>query len=267
MQSFLEKEFDRYQWNARVLPALVTLFPFGLAVLAWVDKPADVFKPLLVAVMGSGLLVTLANIARDMGNKAEDQLLKDWGSWPTTRLLRHSDSTLSVELKARYHAALVKLVPRVAAMPTPADEQADPKEADAIYESCVAYVRAITRDQHSFAILYAENIEYGYRRNMLGLRPLGIGSALIGACVCILKLVTDWSSGRELSAVALISGLLCLLQLGIWQFAISKSYVKVGADAYAERLLDAIDVLANSSPGAASKPKPPSQGDSVDNGS
>jgi uncharacterized membrane protein len=236
--------FDRYQWNVRVLPGLVVLLPLCLAILAWVDQPADAVKPLLVVVMGSGVLVPLSNITRDLGRKAQKQLMEEWGCWPSTAILRHADSRISDVRKARCHSILALLVPGVK-IPSAEEETRDPKAADAIYESCADFVRATTRDQHQFAILFSENVEFGYRRNMLGIKPIGVVLGSLGLGVCGMKLWSDQSLGKQVSSIALISTILDIFLMLFWLLAVNENYALAAANSYAYQLIDAIDLLGH----------------------
>ncbi len=68
--------------------------------------------------------------------------------------------------------------------PTAKDEEADPVKCDAYYERCGNWLRENTRDTKKFKLLFDENINYGYRRNLLGLKApgLAIDALVLAAC-------------------------------------------------------------------------------------
>ena len=182
--------FDRYDWIARIYPAFLTLLP--VIVLAFVLYPKGLSLNLLAGNTVLGLfsfcvIYLLASIARYRGERIEERLLRRWGGWPTTIMLRHRDPAVDPSTKARYHAALRTLHPTVV-IPTEDEENERPAEADDLYRS--ATLRLIEqRRGPAYALLQGENASYGFRRNMLGMRSIGIvvgvatalGAALVWA--------------------------------------------------------------------------------------
>lgn len=175
--------FDSYNRVARLYPAVLTLAP-----LLW--TLAALFPSLLVANIPSGiftafgtacLLYLFASIARSRGKSVEERLLRDWGGWPTTTLLRHRDPTLDRFTTARYHARLQALCPNLR-FPSPEEEAQWPAEADAIYRSATKRLIEMRRGPE-FRMLHAENASYGFRRNMLGLKPMAVLIAIVAASI------------------------------------------------------------------------------------
>ena len=126
-------------------------------------------------------------------------------------------------------------------MPSEEDEKNDPQKADEIYESCIMYLRNATRDKKKFSLVFEENINYGFRRNMYGLRKFGIITSSIN--ICGIFLIYYFIENIQ-DLVWIISNLiLSTILLIIWTLIINSDWVKVTADAYAERLLETIDSL------------------------
>src|SRR5205814_9836356 len=125
--------------------------------------------------------LVLAQFTRDAGKRVEPELFALWGGSPTTRLLRHRDASNRTTLE-RWHGRLRMLMETVR-IPTQAEEAADPQGADQVYQSCVAFLKERTRDHSKFALVFAENCSYGFRRNTWGLRRIGISSTLVGMVV------------------------------------------------------------------------------------
>ena len=95
---------------------------------------------------------------------------------PTTIALRHRDNFLDSVSKARYHEAICSKLG--IEMPTPDDEATDPAKADDTYLGATKRLRELTRsDKH---LLLKENIAYGFHRNMLAMKPVGILTSTIG---------------------------------------------------------------------------------------
>lgn len=232
---------DAYDRRARLEPALIVALPLALAMLAWSPdglKGWTILWSLLVWAGGTGLL---AQLARDLGKRREPYLFESWGGKPTTRLLRYTGCENEV-LIARRHQILQKALPEVR-IPTVEDELSNPKHSDDVYETCVRWLIEKTRDKKKFQLVFEENCNYGFRRNLWGMRVWGITIALIAMLISIAAQVTGSSGapGRLLSFGAMA----CIgLLLVFWLFACNPEWVRLPADAYAERLLGSADVLA-----------------------
>jgi len=238
----VDKFFDKYAWQARRFPALIVLLPIALAAVAWDPKIEDALKPLLGIVVSTGILVLLVQFARDAGKRAEGQLVKTWGAMPSVLMLRHGDTRIDSVTKRRYHAALQKLISGIR-MPNAAAEAADPAAADQVYESCCNYLRTQTRDETKFPLVLAENINYGFRRNLFGLKAWGIVSSVAGLVGCTAKVVIDYRGESAPSVLTWICLAGCTLLLLTWLFLINSVWIRQVADTYALRLLEAIDQL------------------------
>jgi hypothetical protein len=238
----MEKIFNPYVLQARVYPVLIVLLPIALCFIAWVPKPEDITKPLISVVVAAGLAGLLAPIARDAGKKAEKKLLAEWGAFPSTTLLRHRDSRMDPLTKRRYHETLARVLPDVR-IPSEHEEEGDPDAADKVYASCGAFLRSNVRDEGQFSQLLAENIGYGFRRNLFGLRPLGIVCALAGTGACTWKLVEGYKNGLTLVSLPMLCLLISGALLVVWLLVVRKEWVRQAADDYAVRLLETIDRL------------------------
>lgn len=172
--------FDHYGRQARLFPALLTVFPPLLAVLAWFPwlLVSSLGATLLTLATSCGLLYALSSWARTKGKRVETRLLKKWGGWPTTILLRHA-SDLDVHTRARYHSFLAAHVPNMV-MPSPAEEQADLAAADSTYASAVMWLKERVRTK-DFPMVDRENAQYGFRRNLRGLKLVGILGCFVTA--------------------------------------------------------------------------------------
>jgi len=233
---------DAYTFRTRLLPALLVLLPAGLAALAWFPELQASWTPILSLVVACGGIALLAQVGRDRGRAKEPMLYASWGGKPTTRLLRHRDAPNKV-LLARRHAKLQELLSDVQ-IPTPVEEQADPAKADEVYDACVAFLIEKTRDRQRFPIVFDENCNYGFRRNLWGLKPIGIAVAAVSAAlVGALIVVTVRVNRADLPALAVAAGGAHVAMLLAWVLWFTPDWVKATAEAYAERLLGSCDSL------------------------
>jgi hypothetical protein len=244
----LTRLFDSYNRQARVYPALITLFPPLLTVLAWYPGmlTSNAAAALLTLATSCGLIYALASFARSRGKAVEQSLLLQWGGWPTTLWLRYSDTNLPAQTKQRYHAALTRLVPQLV-LPSSAEERANPDLADDAYRSAVEWLKEQCRGKN-FPLVEKENAEYGFRRNLLGLKQCALTMAL-GAFVVstlgLLHLVVAAQVGSSTDQFLLLCGTagIDLLAIGFWAFVISERWVRQAADQYARPLLANCDSL------------------------
>lgn len=230
---------DQYTIRARLLPALIVALPVGLATVAWFPEGIPGWSAIWGLVAWSGGTMLLAQAGRDAGKRKEALLFMLWGGKPTTRLLRYRDAA-NITLLRRRHAKLAALLG--IAMPGANEEAANPRASDEVYETCVTFLRDRTRDREQFHLVFEENCNYGFRRNLWGMKPLGVTLTLLALAAIAAIPVVD--AGAHLSArlstvaVAAVADLVLLLG---WLFVFTPRWVKVAAEAYAERLLEACE--------------------------
>lgn len=250
----LKSFIDSYSRHARLFPALLTVFAPLLTALAWFPElvTSNIGSILFTLATSCGLLYAGASYARTKGKAVEARLLRDWGGWPTTYLLRHS-SRLDSHTRGRYHQHLGQHVPGLT-MPAPADEQCDPQAADDAYISAVKWLKEHVRETAPMAD--KENAQYGFRRNMRGMRALGLLGAFIALIASLSFIgaeINVWPSSMseirpfltELrrAATPQIWGVVAvdvLFTFG-WAFVVTDTWVKAAAEQYAEALLATCD--------------------------
>jgi hypothetical protein len=232
---------DDYVIRARALPAFIVALPVSLTVLAWFWEQRLILSVLYALIVWCGGAILVSQLSRDWGRKKQDRLYSAWGGKPTTYLLRHRNSNNKV-LLAQQHQKLEQLFLGIK-LPTTDEERINPKSTDDIYESCISQLINKTRNHQEFPLVFEENCNYGFRRNLWGMKTIGIVLAVI-SLLSIIPIV--WLKNVHNPAILvllIISGLLDLILLLIWFFLITPDWVKIPAFAYAERLLEALDSL------------------------
>ena len=242
LEKVLEYIPDEYTRRARIYPALLVALPLGLLALAIFPDGLPGWKLLSSLIVLSGGAKLLGQVGRDWGRKKQPKLFEMWGGKPTTRMLRHRDATNKVIL-ARRHAKLHKLMPEIK-IPASEDEQAHPDQADEVYESCVAFLLESTRDKKKFRLVFEENCNYGFRRNLWGMKPLGITTTVIGILgIGVVVVAYYFQKDMWVPRIGIACGIGNLLLLLGWLFWFTPQWVKTTADGYAERLLAACEDL------------------------
>ena len=228
-------KFDIYSLKARVYPCSIVLLPCLLLAIFYITN-IEAYYHYLTSFIGIGVFsFVLAQIGRDQGKKKEKKLFEHWGGKPTNMILRHSNNHLDVHTKKRFHTKLEQVIPDMK-IPTPEEELEDLYSADCIYDSCTKYLISKTRDTNKYHLLFKENINYGFRRNLWGMKAWAltiiVGCLIIHAVIATEKFTTfetpnttDW----------LLLATLVIISM-FWLFTVNKEWIKVTAFAYAERL-------------------------------
>lgn len=232
-----DRILDKYTFRARLAPSLIVALPVGLLVVGCFPDALVGWSLIWGIVSWAGGAILLSQIGRDMGVRKESTLFQLWGGKPTSKLLRHSESSNAITLSRRHKAigALLKDI----TMPTPEEEKANPGKADEIYEAGITILRERTRDRNKFGLVFEENCNYGFRRNLWAMKPIGLIIA-VGSLVGILAFVI-W--GRvlfgqgDIALPALAGGVITLLA-ACWIVVFTADWVRIAAGAYAERLLE-----------------------------
>jgi hypothetical protein len=242
---------DSYSRTARLYPALLTIAPIAWTVAVFLPGfiTKDVAETILTAFVFFGGLTVLVSLARSRGKALEPRLISAWGGWRTTVLLRHSDNTIEKYTKARYHEKLVALCDGLA-LPSPNIEAQDPKDADERYRSATKRLIELRRDA-KYGMLHKENGLYGFRRNLLGLKPLAI------VITCLVMIVTGliWWHGASLPMRTVddvfsdlaarwqiyVVEALNVVYLVFWMSIVHQEFVRQAADEYATALFRTLE--------------------------
>lgn len=245
---------DRYNREARLMPALLVALPIVLIAFAAFPTLRTTGPALLTLLGTCGVMVWLAHLARDRGSRLQSRLFGLWDGPPSVTALRHRDPLLLPELKARYHAFLTAAIPGLS-LPSATDEANDPMAADRAYEAAGAWLREQTRDTKRFKLIFEENVNYGFRRNFWAMKPLAVASSIVallaGAAMVTWRwFATDTNPSAEMIAVALIIAIYTALLLA----RVNTEWVRIPAVGYARQLLSACDSLL---PQSSSRPRQP----------
>lgn len=239
---------DPYERKARGLPGLLAVLP--LLVLLCCARGIDRLAPtaFLTLLSAGGGITALAAVARVRGKGLEQRMVRHWGGLPTTLALRHRSGHYNAYSLAHIHRRLQSLTGL--SLPTSSDEHADPADADARYAAATDRLRHATRGA-KFPHLRRENIAYGFYRNALALKPIGLltcalgvaGGALLGGIfgrgpppgINLDRLLAPGVA----AGVAITSSLVLAL---LW-LCLTRSGLKRVGLAYADRLFECLDTL------------------------
>lgn len=240
MDKFLEGiGLGKYDRNARLRPALLTLLPALLLVGIWFKEAWTLLGSFAALVATCGLTFLLSRVARYKGRQLQHRQMKILGGLPSEIYLRHRDDRLSKATKTKYHAILKK---KKQPIPTEQEEIADPIKADQMYRAAVEWLLEKTRGP-KFQMLLDENIDYGFRRNLLALKGPAIVIlifVLVANTMLIIWNRSAWSS-QCTAGLVLEIGLLGLAW--VWLDIVKQAFVDDAGDSYARRLLAQLEVI------------------------
>lgn len=239
MEAILRKFTDPYERKARLYPALLALLPVIALIALYTDwLTFDVENALYITVAAAGLF-WLTGKTRDLGKAIERRLVAEWEEMPSVTLLRHRDTVIDRYTTQRYHKAAAVLAD--VSLPDPTDEKNNPADADERYRSVTSALLSKTRDTSQYPLLFKENINYGFWRNLRGVRPIAV--ALAAALVALglwvdreLVLNLQLPDGPEF-VFALAGGMMVFA----WVTTVTDEAVRRAAQNYAQRLLEALD--------------------------
>ncbi len=189
-------------------------------------------------------------MGRERGKKIEPNLFNAWGGKPSVALIRHGDTRLNSVTKSRYHQFLQKNVPHFK-LPSKDQEEKSPSAADEIYQTATDWLLSKTRDTTRFRLIFEENMNYGFRRNLYALKPIAlILDFMLGACVIIVTAASESLISDDLVQIlSQIDGYLyiafgvVIMHVLAMIFIVTKTWVKTTADAYGQQLLAACEIL------------------------
>lgn len=230
---------DKYSLNARLYPIIILFIPILILGLFY----SFAFKNYMHTMISFGITAALSyffsNLGRDMGKKKELNLWKEWGGMPSVQLFSFQNNIIDYYTKVNYHNILMELAP-------PSNEninfeKAEIEDVEEIYRSWTRYLISKTRDYKNFPLLFNENISYGFRRNLWGLKK---PSLIIISFSMFANFAFQWSKFtfyyNLYQTEFFLSESILLGILLFWIFIINSNWVKIPAFAYAERLLESI---------------------------
>ena len=247
MSDWLKVVLDPYDRRARVAPALCSGAPLlasGALLFPGVGSTWSLLGGLAAYCC---LSMVLIQVGRGRGKSLEPGLFEAWGGKPSVAMLRHRDRRLNAAAKERYRGFLNGAVPGLT-LPSPEEELRDPEKADEAYDSANLWLLEQTRDHGRFGLVFAENMNYGFRRNLWALKPWAFTGTALASAVAAVAMVIGWEGRVEATLASIGAG--WWLSVGVvavhalW-FAIKvrPGWVLAVAVEYAKRLLGACDTL------------------------
>ena len=240
--------FDAYTLKARVFPALVAGLP-TLALLVVIVPWNHLGLPhITAAVAALVLLFAFADVARRTGKHVQAKLR----TGATPEQWRRDNPDLAEAAKDRYRAFIAKKLK----LPPPSaeDERTNPARARDFYLAAGNWLRENTRDTRAFPILFGENVTYGFRRNLFGLKVIALACNVVVAaiCGCILHLCPSYFASLPQLAEKMVVVLAVVFLHSVYLLlAANTASVREASRAYGRQLILCCETLMNWCPPAS----------------
>ena len=251
LDGVISKITNPYERKARQYPALLAFLPLlTMFTLLYSSKSSAATSAASIAVACGGLYL-MSNLCRELGKSLEGELFREWGGKPTTQLLRHRDDVIEAPTKVRYHSFLAARINE--SFPDKLLEKESPDLADGLYQSGVRWLLSNTRpdDNKKFDLLFKENITYGFRRNALGVKKIGMAISI--GCILwtlfkervvgLTRPFIDFSVFVRMPDASMASLAVSGVMLLVWMLFVTKATVRTTAFTYAEMLLQTCDTI------------------------
>lgn len=238
----LFKVFDAYSLRARLFPAIIAAAPALAALVLLISWKSFELSNVILTVAIFVLFFATADFARSRGRAIELKLYSEHGGMPSITMFRRDDLTIDDGLKERYRAFLASKLG--VAVPSAEVECTNQAAADAFYEQCGVWLRQSTRDTKKFPLLFNENITYGFRRNLLGVKWPALTLNLLVVAICIVLLShVGWGTETELGKRTIAVLVVAVAQANYMLFVVRRSAVWDSARAYARELILSCETL------------------------
>lgn len=222
-----------YERRARVIPGLLAILPLGVAVWAVGSPQWQMASSLisLVGVLGGTLVLSLW--VRDKGLQAQERLWSKWGRPPINQALLQ-DTRASEERRAKLE--------RLVGVPVDHNDREQTDRA----------VKALFRlldDSDKHPLVFAENCNYGFMRNLYGVRTVGRSSSTV-ALVALIPMLAIAISGQAPSSMRLatlplaVGALTNALLLCFWfLFPVERRVLRAN-ELLRDRVMESLDTLS-----------------------
>jgi hypothetical protein len=245
----ISKFIDIYDYKTRLYPVfLATIFPLFTM---WTIFPnptmsfgiftgATAFAS-IKALSFLGCFKLMSSLIREKGKRIEVKLFNKWGGKPTTLMLMFTTTSLDSVTVARYRKTLENKIPNFNFI-SKDQEIKEQNHAIAACESAVRWLREATRDSKKYPFVFIENVNYGFRRNLLGIKPIALLFCFIAFLFSSLQAWRITEGHLSLTPNNLVIAItISIIGLLFWSFAINANFVKTAAFTYAKSLIESCD--------------------------
>ena len=125
-------------------------------------------------------------------------------------------------------------------------------------KQCGVWLRQNTRDTKKFPILFTENVTYGFRRNLLGVKWLALVLNVLVVAICVVMLWrASWAPETEQSKRTIVVLTVAMAHATYMLLAVRRTVVWDASKAYGRELILSCEAFLVSPPSATRKSPAP----------
>jgi len=235
---------DKYTLSARVYPAAIVFLPVLALGIAFSVDIKEYYHVLTAIGITSCLAFLFSHLSREFGKEKENGLWKKWGGAPTSQLLRKENNIIDPLTKEKIYSGMKLLLPESAIL----IENGTAEEMEDVFRAWIRYLRGKTRETKKFQLIFKENVDYGFRRNLWAMKKLAllIDGVAIAACYIYVGVTIGFSDLAHYPSQFYLTLVIDTLLAILWILLINENWVKTQAFAYAERLIESFDSVFES---------------------
>jgi hypothetical protein len=237
---------DRYEVRARLLPVLVSVIPLLVSIFLCFPSLRDLISSTALLGLVAGLSPVLAEVARTRGKALETRIRS---SSESATLLSWKNDELSA-VKSEIRSELARRFPEVQ-WPSQQQEIEDGASAHKTYTTTVVRLFPSFRDPERYPLVHAELTSYGFRRNLMGLKPLAVSCSVLGALLAATVAYVRPEGSAPIAVSALAFAVCCAAGYTFVR-GLSLDWIRAADKEYVRQLLLALvhDARTSNSRGA-----------------
>lgn len=226
--------FDAYNLRVRFSVGLILITPIIFSIYLLVPNASNFSFTTIILILCFGLCNFMMSQSRYLGRKSSSKCFP--GLMPAQQMLMPEDNSLDPITKKRYQKFFSSRLKNLSF-------SKDVSTAENSSKSAINWLISQTRDVEKFPLIKEESINFGFAKNLYGLKTLGtIISAFltileVGITIAKFYLKFGYVEYSDLIASSIVS---CAFTL-LWIFLITKGWVKDAGYRYARTLLSACD--------------------------
>lgn len=221
---------DAYNIRVRLSASIILLAPIAVTVFMCFNE--------VTTLVSSSIIVSVLLALTNYIPLLQRKISKNKTPPPNyaAQLLSWDDDTIDSTTKSRLHRKLSKIDDSFMALNYPEKRE----EFNSCCNSAIAYLRSRTRENH---LVQEENINYGFCKNLLANKPIGI--ALCLCCLCFIA-IWSWYMYKRIFSLPLQLYFAVFFNLALllfWVFGVTESFLEIAGKNYAKTLIFSIDSI------------------------
>ena len=227
--------FGKYNLRARLSPSIILISPILLNMYLFFEIVREIATTVIITITSSAIINLLVLISRYKGSEKIKKVLKDKKVF-AQEMLSPLDTRIDASTKKRYYKFLNENIKDL-------NLNYEIKDSQIIFIKCntaVKWLKEYTRDEEKFPLVFEENINTGFCRNLYGLKNMGLFICL--ALITIKGLyVYSYSSIESVSVNIVLASMVDVIYIILWTVFINKKFVQKTYEKYAIALLKSCD--------------------------